>query len=348
MKRIFSILLALCLLPVFACAEEGEAEHPVVRISIENYGDIYAELYPETAPITVENFLDLVDSGFYNGLTFHRIISGFMIQGGDPLGNGTGGSGKNIKGEFSGNGVDNPLKHARGVLSMARSQQNDSASSQFFIMHADASHLDGSYAAFGQVLAGMPVVDRICGMTPVEDGNGSVLRENQPVITTITRADRSDAEAAAEAEALNGKNGVYADPNTTVSFLLPKGWTFRAASGDISVFSDSEERLFQVTTHSLWASNASVRTSMLRAGLTRADASTDKFSRDALAQMLTDDPDSLREETHNGVLYYSADIEGEKGILTNWLGIDKGIIIIATTDQAADAVRAVLDNLTVE
>ena len=158
-----------------------------IEIRVRDYGTIRAELYPDIAPITVENFLSLADSGFYNGLTFHRIISGFMIQGGDPKGNGTGGSGKNIKGEFSANGVDNPLKHERGVLSMARSRDKNSASSQFFIMHADAPHLDGQYAAFGRVISGMEVVDAICKNTPVLDGNGTVAAKNQPVIESIAR-----------------------------------------------------------------------------------------------------------------------------------------------------------------
>ena len=158
-----------------------------VEINIENYGTVTAELYGGIAPITVENFLKLTDEGFYDGLTFHRIISGFMIQGGDPMGNGMGGSDENIKGEFQANGVENNLSHTRGVLSMARSQMYDSASSQFFIMHADADYLDGQYAAFGRVLSGIEVVDAICETTPVTDGNGSVAAENQPVITSIRR-----------------------------------------------------------------------------------------------------------------------------------------------------------------
>ena len=135
----------------------------MVVIEMENGKKIEIELYPEIAPITCENFLDLVSHGFYDGLTFHRVIRGFMIQGGCPKGNGTGGSGRNIKGEFSRNGVKNDLKHTRGVLSMARAQDPDSASSQFFIMHEDAPHLDGSYAAFGKVVSGMDVVDEIAG-----------------------------------------------------------------------------------------------------------------------------------------------------------------------------------------
>lgn len=161
-----------------------------VQIDIENYGTITAELYGGIAPITVENFMKLTDEGFYDGLTFHRIISGFMIQGGDPLGNGMGGSEQNIKGEFAANGVENSISHTRGVLSMARSQMYDSASSQFFIMHADADYLDGQYAAFGRVLSGIEVVDAICASTPVTDGNGSVAAENQPVITSIRRIEK--------------------------------------------------------------------------------------------------------------------------------------------------------------
>ncbi len=133
----------------------------MVIIEMANGDKIKIELYPETAPITCENFVKLVNSGFYNGLTFHRIIPGFMIQGGCPKGNGTGGPGWNIKGEFSSNGVKNDLKHTRGVISMARSMMPNSAGSQFFIMHDDAPHLDGQYAAFGKVVEGIEVVDAI-------------------------------------------------------------------------------------------------------------------------------------------------------------------------------------------
>lgn len=128
---------------------------------MDNGSQIKIELDPTAAPITCANFEKLVNDGFYDGLTFHRIIPGFMIQGGDPLGNGTGGSKETIKGEFASNGVNNPLKHTRGVISMARAMNPDSASSQFFIMHADAPHLDGDYAAFGKVVEGMDVVDQI-------------------------------------------------------------------------------------------------------------------------------------------------------------------------------------------
>ena len=136
----------------------------MVTIEMENGKKIKLELYPEEAPITVENFLELVKNHFYDGLTFHRVISGFMIQGGDPLGTGFGGSDKKIKGEFLANGVNNRIKHVRGVISMARSQNPNSASSQFFIMHADAPHLDGQYAAFGHVVSGIEVVDEIAAV----------------------------------------------------------------------------------------------------------------------------------------------------------------------------------------
>ena len=133
-------------------------------IEMENGGTMTLELYPETAPITVANFVKLAKEGFYNGLIFHRIIAGFMIQGGDPQGTGMGGPGYQIKGECASNGVKNPLKHTRGVISMARSQHPDSAGSQFFIMHANAPHLDGQYAAFGKLTDGFDVLDRIAGV----------------------------------------------------------------------------------------------------------------------------------------------------------------------------------------
>jgi peptidyl-prolyl cis-trans isomerase B (cyclophilin B) len=160
-----------------------------VEIEVENYGTIALELDADTAPITVTNFINLANDGFYDGLTFHRIISGFMIQGGDPNGNGTGGSDTTIKGEFAENGVENNISHERGVISMARSNDPDSASSQFFIMHEDATYLDGNYAAFGHVTDGMDIVDQICEDTPVQDSNGTVDAADQPVITSITVID---------------------------------------------------------------------------------------------------------------------------------------------------------------
>lgn len=136
----------------------------MVIIEMDNGGLIKIELDPAAAPITVANFEKLVSEGFYDGLTFHRVIKGFMIQGGDPAGNGTGGAKNRIKGEFAANGINNPLKHTRGVISMARAMDPDSASSQFFIMHEDAPHLDGAYAAFGKVVEGMDVVDEIANV----------------------------------------------------------------------------------------------------------------------------------------------------------------------------------------
>jgi len=158
-------------------------------IEVKNYGTIKLELDANTAPITVTNFIKLANEGFYNGLTFHRIIDGFMIQGGDPLGNGTGGSSENIKGEFNLNGVKNNISHVRGVISMARASAYNSASSQFFIVHEDSTFLDGQYAAFGKVTEGIEIVDKICEDTQVEDNNGTVLRKNQPIIEKITIAD---------------------------------------------------------------------------------------------------------------------------------------------------------------
>lgn len=159
------------------------------KIKVKDYGTIEVELDGDTAPITVANFVKLVNEKFYDGLTFHRIMSGFMIQGGDPLGNGTGGSDETIKGEFSSNGVENNISHKRGVISMARSSEPDSASSQFFIMHQDADYLDGQYAAFGKVTKGMSVVDKICEDVTPTDGNGTVEKADQPVIESIRMVD---------------------------------------------------------------------------------------------------------------------------------------------------------------
>lgn len=174
-----------------AAADDAMTEdpHPVVAIEVQDYGTISVELDRTAAPATVENFLNLVDAGFYDGLTFHRIIAGFMIQGGDPLGNGTGGADKTIPGEFRSNGFDNPISHERGVISMARAMDPNSASSQFFIMHQDGDYLDGEYAAFGHVTEGMEIVDQICENTEVVDNNGTVLPEKQPVIVSIKRVE---------------------------------------------------------------------------------------------------------------------------------------------------------------
>lgn len=169
-------------------AEGMTGKHHVI-IHIKDKGDISVELDGDSAPITVKNFLDLAGDGFYDGLTFHRIISGFMMQGGDPEGTGMGGSDKEIKGEFSSNGVDNPLTHTRGAISMARSMAKNSASSQFFIVHQDSPHLDGDYAVFGYVTDGMDIVDDICENTPVLNNEGAVANENRPVIESIEVVD---------------------------------------------------------------------------------------------------------------------------------------------------------------
>lgn len=168
-----------------ATLETAQATH-IVTIQIADYGTIKAELYGNTAPATVANFVSLIESGFYDGLTFHRIKKDFVMQGGDPQGNGYGGSDQNVVGEFAANGFENNLSHKRGVLSMARSNAYDSASSQFFIMHADYTGLDGAYAAFGMVIEGMDVVDAICESAKPSDGNGSIPADAQPVITSIT------------------------------------------------------------------------------------------------------------------------------------------------------------------
>ena len=163
----------------------SETTKPIVTFEMENGDIIKAELYPEVAPNSVNNFISLVQKGFYDGLIFHRVIKGFMIQGGCPDGNGMGGPGYQIKGEFSHNGYENNLKHTAGVLSMARAMHPDSAGSQFFIMHQDNTRLDGDYAVFGYVTEGMEIVDKICKKVKVEDDNGTVLAENQPVIKCV-------------------------------------------------------------------------------------------------------------------------------------------------------------------
>ena len=183
MKKWIVLLLAACMLLSLACAKETkpaaaseqtaeskedtnvDKSHPIATITMKDGGVIQLELYPEVAPESVKNFISLANSGFYDGLIFHRVIMGFMIQGGDPLGKGTGGPGYSIKGEFKANGVNNDISHVRGVLSMARSQAYDSAGSQFFIMHQDGTYLDGQYAAFGRVISGMDVVDQIAKTT---------------------------------------------------------------------------------------------------------------------------------------------------------------------------------------
>ena len=165
----------------------GQLRH--AEITVKDYGTIKLELDEGAAPITVANFIQLAQSGFYDVLTFHRIMDGFMIQGGDPDGNGTGGSKETIKGEFAKNGVDNPISHVKGTISMARSNDPNSARSQFFITVADATFLDGSYAAFGRVTEGMEVAEQIAKDARPIDSNGTILPEQQPVIEKIVITD---------------------------------------------------------------------------------------------------------------------------------------------------------------
>ncbi len=161
------------------------AQNPIVTFTMENKDVIKAELYPDIAPISVNNFISLINKKFYDGLIFHRVIRGFMIQGGDPEGTGMGGPGYSIKGEFAANGVENNLKHTEGVLSMARSMMPDSAGSQFFIMHKNAPHLDGSYAAFGRVIEGMDAVNRIAE-TPTDYSDRPLTDQRMMSVTVET------------------------------------------------------------------------------------------------------------------------------------------------------------------
>ncbi len=179
MKKIIALLLVLSLVVCFAGCSEGGT------FGSSDTGTITVALDPEAAPITVENFIKLAESGFYDGLSFHRIIDGFMMQGGDPEGTGMGGSDQTIKGEFYYNGVYNTLSHTRGAISMARSQDFDSASSQFFIVHQDSTYLDGQYACFGYVTSGMEIVDEICENAVTTDNNGSVPTGKRPIIKSI-------------------------------------------------------------------------------------------------------------------------------------------------------------------
>lgn len=207
MKKLTGILLAIMMLLGIAACGSGEADNSDgsgvqdnqensggtaeisglhhVEITVQDFGTISVELDADTAPITVANFLKLAEEGFYDGLTFHRIMSGFMIQGGDPQGDGFGGSDENIIGEFAANGIENNLSHTRGAISMARATPYNSASSQFFIVHEDSTFLDGQYACFGYVTEGIEVVDAICDAVMPIDDNGTVLASDQPVIESV-------------------------------------------------------------------------------------------------------------------------------------------------------------------
>ena len=195
MKKTIPALMAALCLALTACGQtpadaSASAAEPIGKytavIDIADYGAITLELDGDSAPLTVANFVKLAKDGFYDGLTFHRIMDGFMMQGGDPKGNGTGGSEETIPGEFSANGYDNPISHTRGTISMARASDPNSASSQFFICQADSTFLDGNYAAFGHVTEGMDVVDAICADAQPTDDNGTIPPEAQPIINSIT------------------------------------------------------------------------------------------------------------------------------------------------------------------
>lgn len=194
MKKAILIFLSLIMCMSLVCCKSkddpksgADGKKVMIEMKIRDHGTVKLELYGDVAPITVANFVKLASEGFYDGLTFHRIYPGFMIQGGDPDGNGSGGSGENIKGEFKVNGVDNNLSHTRGVISMARAKSYDSASSQFFIMHEDSTFLDGQYAAFGKVVEGMDVIDSVaaveCTYNPTDRANTTPV--NPPVMEYV-------------------------------------------------------------------------------------------------------------------------------------------------------------------
>ena len=351
--RVFTGVLAVltAILLFISCAgAEPAADDPVVVLRVADYGEIYLELYPEFAPLTVQNFLDLVDRGFYNGLTFHRIIAGFMAQGGCPLGNGTGNSGKNIRGEFSSNGVDNPLKHERGVLSMARSGDPDSASCQFFIMHQDSPHLDGNYAAFGRVVSGMGIVDAICRNAYVTDSNGTVPKEDQPVITEAARVSRAEAEAAAAREAANGQEGgAFDDPVSGLAFPLPAGWRLQSCGNGSALFTDGTAG-FTLMTRDVWRQlGKSVQEQYAAAGISRDRMTTEAFKRAAFAAYAGTEEDRLAEETVNGVLWLTAETETDGEATQYYIGAVNGTVVIFAGDEgAAPAMKEILSSLTVE
>lgn len=211
MKKVISLLLAIVVMFSFAaCSSDEKNEepeftsgNPVATITVKDYGTMKVELYYDKAPNTVLNFISLANKGFYDGLTFHRIYAGFMIQGGCPEGNGTGDPGYSIKGEFSSNGFDNDLVHERGVISMARSNDPDSAGSQFFIMHQDSPHLDGQYAAFGKVIEGLEVLDAIAeSEVTINMSSGEMSTPVKPVIIESVTVDTHGVDYA-EPETLN-------------------------------------------------------------------------------------------------------------------------------------------------
>ncbi|MBR5344921.1 MAG: peptidylprolyl isomerase [Clostridia bacterium] len=353
MKKLFALILCLCLISGLASVSAAEgAANPVVRISVYNAGDIYVELYPEIAPITVENFLSLVDQGFYNGLTFHRIIKGFMIQGGDPAGNGTGGSSRKIKGEFSSNGVANDLSHTRGIISMARSSNMDSASSQFFIVHADSTYLDGKYAAFGKVLAGIGIVDRLCATTYVTDTNGTVLTGYAPVITSIVRVDRTEAEEAMAKEAENGKNGTFTEPTTFASFTVPEGWTLRqSANGNAYFVQESELSssllLFSAADSFAYAYGINA-VSDPDAASVRQNLNTLNVSKTTLMNMIgVTEEDEVTLDIRGSHMFYRTvrDADGTK--VSTIIGVENGVVYLFTGTAGMDILLQMLETLVI-
>lgn len=234
-------LVSLCLLSLLSvlllagCGNRNEKNNPNYNsknyltgthyavIDVQNFGEIYLELYANIAPATVTNFINLANEGFYNGLTFHRVVKDFIIQGGDPYGDGTGTSTYNLPGEFALNGFDNSLSHLRGTISMARAEGYDSASCQFFIVHQDSTGLDGVYAAFGRVISGMDVVDEICIAAIVEDDDGTVLSENQPIINSIYTIDKENAYF--EADQNNVEEIELPDPVAIINLFKLEGVT---------------------------------------------------------------------------------------------------------------------------
>ena len=256
MKKKILYLCMISLFALFAFAACGDKENEeddynpyfdssnylsgyhYAQIDVQDYGSIIVALNADAAPATVTNFVDLVNQGFYDGLTFHRVIEGFMMQGGDPRGNGTGGSYYNIPGEFALNGYDNPLSHVRGVISMARAaENNDSASSQFFIVHENSTHLDGYYAAFGMVIDGMDVVDAICKETAVEDDNGTVLAVNQPVITSVSIVFN---EESADAPLSPSANISFLPTTNTEELKVVDNWTITEGGKSYLLYTDEE------------------------------------------------------------------------------------------------------------
>lgn len=187
MKKLLVIMMIIALLTGCSNSTSKDNQNNTIQVvmDIKDYGEVTIELYEDVAPKTVANFVKLVESGFYDGLTFHRIMDGFMIQGGDPSGNGTGNSGQTIEGEFSSNGFKNDLKHEDGVISMARAKDPNSASCQFFIMVASSPRLDGNYAAFGRVIDGLEHIHKIAKDAKPIDNNGTILPDQQPVINSI-------------------------------------------------------------------------------------------------------------------------------------------------------------------